>query len=166
MQIIRKVKAKKVQPGPRTRSRVNAALEIEKEPRKASTVTEKEVTSSYRPPLLKPTCSKMFKQSKNGEAAAGSVAAYLALRERQKKNEAPLTIENVGELNLEETANEEVEEGKLLFIVLNCQLILVVYWSNFFFIFSCSWYIKYELQENQEGQQKWVGFMQGALMKK
>jgi len=39
-------------------------------------------TTSH-PLVLKPTCSKMFKQSSNSESA-GSVAAYLAMREHQK----------------------------------------------------------------------------------
>ena len=34
--------------------------------------------------VLKPTCSKMFKQSTNSCEAASSVAAYLAMRKRQK----------------------------------------------------------------------------------
>ncbi|KAK1383501.1 hypothetical protein POM88_021236 [Heracleum sosnowskyi] len=110
--------------GPRTRSRANAAPGIEKEVRRAGTVAEKEVTSSYRPALVKPTCSKMFKQSSKdeGDVAAGTVAAgagtgtvadYLALRDRQKKNEAAPTKENVGELNLEEPVDVEVEEGNV-----------------------------------------------------
>lgn len=86
----------------------------EKELRKAR--TDKEVTSSYRPPLVKPTCSKVFRQSSNDEAApgAGTVAAYLALRERQKKNEAARTEENVAELNIDETMDVEVEEGNIV----------------------------------------------------
>ncbi|KAK1391739.1 hypothetical protein POM88_010795 [Heracleum sosnowskyi] len=79
--------------GPRTRSRANAAPGIEKAVRRAGTVAEKEVTSSYRPALVKPTCSKMFKQSSKDEgdvgagtvaagAGTGTVADYLALRDR------------------------------------------------------------------------------------
>ncbi|KAK1375346.1 hypothetical protein POM88_031539 [Heracleum sosnowskyi] len=110
--------------GPRTRSRANVAPGIEKEVRRADTVAEKEVTSSYRPTLVKPTCSKIFKQSSKDEGVVGAgtvaadvgtgtVADYLALRDRQKKNEAAPTKENVGELNLEEPVDVEVEEGNV-----------------------------------------------------
>lgn len=109
--------------GPRTRSRANAALQIEKEPTSAPTATEKQpnkagttrgATSSSRPSVLKPTCSKLFKQPSNpGEA--GSVAAYLAMRERQKQNVAAPVMENVNELDQEGIENEEVEEGTMSF---------------------------------------------------
>ena len=56
----------------------------------------------------------MFKQPSNpGEA--GSVAAYLAMWERQKHYlEAPI-MENVTELDQEGIENEEVEEGTMSF---------------------------------------------------
>ncbi|KAK1398438.1 hypothetical protein POM88_008301 [Heracleum sosnowskyi] len=61
LQRIKTAKSKKPLPGPRTRSRANAPIEIEKELTRAATTTEKqpkkagtsrEVTSSYRPPVL------------------------------------------------------------------------------------------------------------------
>lgn len=70
------------------------------------------MTSSYCAPILKPTCSKVFKQSTNVEAP-GSVTAYLALRERQKQNIAAPTPQDVPELNLEENADEVVEAGNV-----------------------------------------------------
>lgn len=107
--------------GPRTRSRAKALApaEIERESTHDATATakdarkvgienEKEVTSSYRAPVLKPTCSKVFKQTINTEPP-GSVKAYLALRERQKLNIAPPIPEDVPEFNLEETAVEVVK---------------------------------------------------------
>lgn len=66
------------------------------------------MTSSCRAPVLKPTCSKVFKQTINGEAP-GSVNAYLAMRECQKLNIAPPMPEDVPELNLEETVVEVVK---------------------------------------------------------
>ncbi|KAK1352737.1 hypothetical protein POM88_053168 [Heracleum sosnowskyi] len=60
-QRIKIAKSNKPLPGPRTRSRANAPIEIEKEPTRAATITEKqpkkagtnrEATSSYRPPVL------------------------------------------------------------------------------------------------------------------
>ena len=60
--------------GPRTRSRakVRTSDEIEresthvatptdKEPRQSGIQNEKEATSSYRPSILKPTCTKLLK---------------------------------------------------------------------------------------------------------
>ncbi|KAK1399416.1 hypothetical protein POM88_009279 [Heracleum sosnowskyi] len=129
---IKSVKSKKPLPGPRTRSRANAAIEIEKEPTLAAKTTMKqpkkagtnrEATSLYRPPgLIKPTCSKMFKQSSNCEAtgsvAPGSADAYLLMRAQQKANLAAPTTENVAELDQEQTADEEIEAGNFFpFIV-------------------------------------------------
>lgn len=91
----------------------------EKEPTRAATATpkqhnkvciEKEATSSYRPPLLKPTCSKLLKDPGNGEPA-GSVAAYLAMRERQKQNIAAPTVQEDVEFHQGEPTNEELETG-------------------------------------------------------
>ncbi|KAL8124599.1 hypothetical protein AgCh_012299 [Apium graveolens] len=82
------------------------ATATKKQPNKAG--NNREATSSFNPPVLKPTCSKMFKQSGNHEEA-GSVAAYLAMRERQKQNLAAPTMENVPELGQEGMETEEVE---------------------------------------------------------
>ncbi|KAK1361083.1 hypothetical protein POM88_045557 [Heracleum sosnowskyi] len=120
---IKSVKSKKPLPGPRTRSRSNAVIEIEKEPTLAAKTTMKqpkkagtnrEATSLYRPPgLIKPTCSKMFKQSSNCEATSsvppGSTTAYLLMWAQQKANLAAPTMENVAELDQEKTADEEIE---------------------------------------------------------
>ncbi|KAL8154920.1 hypothetical protein AgCh_000324 [Apium graveolens] len=111
------VKSKKTrtnrEAGPTTRSRANAVVQSDvivtatkKQPNKAG--NNREATSSINPPVLKPTCSKMFKQSGNHKEA-GSVAAYLAMRERQKQNLAAPTMENVPELSQEGMETEEVE---------------------------------------------------------
>ncbi|KAL6569772.1 hypothetical protein OROMI_014286 [Orobanche minor] len=103
--------------GPTTRSRANAAVgndkkladvvtPIKKQPKTAG--NNREATSSYHPPLVKPTCSKLFKQSINREEA-GSVAAYLAMRERQKQGIAAPTMEDFPELGEEGIETEEVE---------------------------------------------------------
>lgn len=86
---------------------MHAATAIEKKPKQAATATEKEVTSSK---LLKPTCSKLLKQCGNF-VESGSVAAYIALRERQKQNlEADPRIEDVAESSVP-NPDEEVEAG-------------------------------------------------------
>ena len=65
----------------------------------------------------------MFKQSSISEAA-GSVAAYLAMRERQKQNVAAPTRENVNDqLDQEVGIAEEVEAGKM-FLYLQCTALL------------------------------------------
>jgi len=69
-------------------------------------------TTSHAPVLM-PTCSKVFKQSSNSEAA-GSVAAYLAMRERQKQNVAAPRMENgTDQLDGQEGIAEEVDAGKI-----------------------------------------------------
>lgn len=70
------------------------------------------MTSSYCALALKPTCSKVFQHASNG-ATPGSVNAYLAMRERQKKNiEEPATVsQDVPELNWEENADEVAKPG-------------------------------------------------------
>ncbi|KAL6551373.1 hypothetical protein OROMI_021861 [Orobanche minor] len=117
------VEKKKLAHGPRTRSRANITATVKdatrkdttrkdatrKESRKAGTEKDNEVTSSYRPPALKPTCSKVLKHGENG-VAPGSVTAYLALRECQKNNiEVPPSPYNAPELNLEESTTEVVK---------------------------------------------------------
>ena len=92
------VKEKPPLPGPRTRSRATAA-----------TTTNTEAKTSSAPKLINPTCSKLLKQCGNMES--GSVAAYIALRERQKQNlDADPMIEDVGESSLQ-NAVEVVEQG-------------------------------------------------------
>lgn len=106
------MKAKKTEFGPRTRSRANAPPGVEKKFAKSSTASEKAVSSSVCPPPVKPTCVKIFRESSNGEPAAGTVAAYLALRNRQTNNVAAPVIENVESDQIEENADDqEVEEG-------------------------------------------------------
>ncbi|KAK1379025.1 hypothetical protein POM88_025769 [Heracleum sosnowskyi] len=78
-----------------------------KELRQSGVEIKKDVTSSYRSPVPKPTCNNLLKQSSNA-AAPGSVATYLALREIQKQKATAPTIEDVPEMNLEETAHEVV----------------------------------------------------------
>ncbi|KAL6554092.1 hypothetical protein OROMI_019765 [Orobanche minor] len=103
--------------GPTTRSRANAAVGNDKKLTDVVTPTKKkprtagnnrEATSSYHPPLVKPTCSKLFKQSINREEA-GSVAAYLAMRECQKQGIAAPTMEDFPDLGEEGIETEEVE---------------------------------------------------------
>ncbi|KAL8108735.1 hypothetical protein AgCh_024996 [Apium graveolens] len=114
------VKSKKArtnrEAGPTTRSQANAVVSsdvivtaIKKQPNKDG--NKREATSSFNPPVLKPTCSKMFKQSDNHEKA-GSVSAYLAMRERQKQNLAAPTMKNVPELGQEGMETEEVETSE------------------------------------------------------
>ncbi|KAL8090359.1 hypothetical protein AgCh_039726 [Apium graveolens] len=92
---IESVKQKKMDAGPRTRSRANAA------PGKSGTATERAATSAYRPQPIKPTSTKIFRQSSTDEPAPGSVAAYFALRDRQMNNdEAPIN-KNVIEFEME-----------------------------------------------------------------
>lgn len=91
---IKSVKEIKTLPGPRTRSPANTA-----------TTKNNEVKSSSAPKFLNPTCSKLLKQC--GDIQSGSVAAYVALRERQKQNlELEPRIEDVGESSL-----PNVDEG-------------------------------------------------------
>ncbi|XP_063941297.1 uncharacterized protein LOC135149500 [Daucus carota subsp. sativus] len=119
------VEKKKLAQGPRTRSRANISSTLKdairkdtlkkdatrKEPNKARKHKENEVTSSYRPPALKPTCSKVLKQVENG-VATGSVFAYLVLRECQKKGiEITPAPESALELNLEKSTAEVEKEA-------------------------------------------------------
>ena len=106
---------------PRTRSRANnrslgdkdAVDAIDKGKRVAS-ATEKEVPSAAtaRGKLVKPTCSKLLKKGDNS-VPSGSVAAYIALRERQKLNlEADLRREDDGDTILSSASEgEQVEAG-------------------------------------------------------
>ncbi|KAL8104401.1 hypothetical protein AgCh_028563 [Apium graveolens] len=107
-------KKKKIPPGPRTRSRANDMNLDENDPvpatrEKASKkVPSKEgVESSCARKLLNPTCSKLLKQC--GDIQSGFIAAYVALRERQKQNlELEIRIEDFGESSLPNV----VEEGE------------------------------------------------------
>ncbi|KAL8116807.1 hypothetical protein AgCh_023101 [Apium graveolens] len=99
---IESVKQKKIDVGPKTGSRGNAA------PRKYGTATERAATRAYCPQPIKPTSTKIFRQSSNDGPAPGTVAAYFALRDRQMNNdEAPMN-ENVVEFEMEQNADEEV----------------------------------------------------------
>ena len=110
---IKSAKKKKIPPGPRTRSRANDVNLCEKDPVPAATrkkeskkdPAKKGVESSSAPMLLNLTCSKLLKQC--GDIQSGSVAAYVALRERQKQNlELEPRIEDVSESSL-----PNVDEG-------------------------------------------------------
>lgn len=74
------------------------------------------MTSSYREAALKPTCSKLLRQPKDGEAP-GSVNAYLAMRERQKQNIEDPAPPETPEMNLEEPANEVVKPGTVYSLI-------------------------------------------------
>lgn len=134
------VEKKKLAQGPRTRSRANISSTLKdairkdtlkkdatrKEPNKARKHKENEVTSSYRPPALKPTCSKVLKQVENG-VATGSVFAYLVLRECQKKGiEITPAPESALELNLEKSTAEVEKEAGNITIVLFHYLKLII----------------------------------------
>ncbi|KAK1386995.1 hypothetical protein POM88_015173 [Heracleum sosnowskyi] len=99
--------------GPQTRSRANTATTTEKEAAEPGRTTQKEVTSSCcAKRLLKPTCSKLLKQSSNS-GACGSVSDYLELRDRQKKGFLTPTTENVPESNVESIPEEETQAGNV-----------------------------------------------------
>lgn len=115
-------------PGPRTRSRANATdlgdkdtrNAIEKEGKDVSSATEKRAPSAtVRAKLLKPTCSKLLKVGDNS-VPSGSVAAYIALRDRQKQNLAadPRIEVNVGESSLQ-PVDEAVEAGNACVCLMN-----------------------------------------------
>ncbi|KAK1385299.1 hypothetical protein POM88_023034 [Heracleum sosnowskyi] len=105
---IKSIKERISKPGPRTRSRANAMDLGDKDMRNAIEKEGKQVDTAK---ILKPTCSKLLKAADNS-VPSGSVAAYIALRERQKQNlEADPMIENdVGESSLQ-PADEVVEAG-------------------------------------------------------
>ncbi|KAK1379796.1 hypothetical protein POM88_026540 [Heracleum sosnowskyi] len=105
---IKSIKERISKPGPRTRSRANATDLGDKDMRNAIEKEGKQVDTAK---ILKPTCSKLLKAADNS-VPSGSVAAYIALRERQKQNlEADPMIENdVGESSLQ-PADEVVEAG-------------------------------------------------------
>ena len=82
---------------------------LQKKASKSATAANKGVKSSSQK-LLNPTCSKLLKQCANIES--GSVAAYVALRERQAQNlAADPRIEDVGESSLPNANEEEVVQG-------------------------------------------------------
>lgn len=113
---------KKIAPGPRTRSRANAATIIEMETTHTATetaepeetqigtATQKAVPSKVRSKVLKPSCSKLLKQPVDN-VAAGSISAYLALREKQKQGLEGPEPHEVPEANMEDAADEEIEKG-------------------------------------------------------
>lgn len=93
---------------------------IEEMGKKVATATEKEVpTSRIHAKLLKPTCSKLLKQGDNS-VPSGSVAAYIAMRERQKQNLEldPRIEEDIVESSLP-NADEEVKAGNMHLYALN-----------------------------------------------
>ncbi|KAL8147286.1 hypothetical protein AgCh_004851 [Apium graveolens] len=101
---IESVKQKKIDVEPRTHSRANAA------PGKSGTATERAAIRAYCPQPVKPTSTKIFRQSSNDGPAPGTVATYFALRDRQMNNdEAPMN-ENVVEFKMEQNADEEVHK--------------------------------------------------------
>lgn len=119
-------------PGPRTSSRANATNVgykdtrnyKKKEGKQVVTGTDKEVPSAtVGTKILKPTCSKLLKVADNS-VPSGSVAAYMALRERQKQNlEADPGIEyDVGESSLQ-TAEEAIEAGNSCVCLMNYILV-------------------------------------------
>ncbi|KAL1815561.1 hypothetical protein ACET3Z_018135 [Daucus carota] len=113
---------KKIAPGPRTHSRANAATIIEMETTHTATetaepeetqigtATQKAVPSKVRSKVLKPSCSKLLKQPVDN-VAAGSISAYLALREKQKQGLEGPEPHEVPEANMEDAADEEIEKG-------------------------------------------------------
>lgn len=106
--------------GPQTRSRANVAAATEK----AAGTDAKEVARSTSSKPLKPTCSKVLKKDQNAEGP-GTLARFLALRERQKQGLPPPEIENVPEENLENIAEEETEPGIILKNVISTGLAVV-----------------------------------------
>lgn len=131
-------------PGPRTRSRANAVADTVNEPAHYSSATETEQRKSVEREepssfVIKPTFSKVLKESSNVEAS-GSMAAYLALRERQKKNIASPTIEDLTELNLNNIAADEVKKGNV-YVTYPCSVKICVKSSMTLilaFFYSCS----------------------------
>ncbi|KAK1370824.1 hypothetical protein POM88_036916 [Heracleum sosnowskyi] len=83
---IKTVKEKKTVPGPRTRSRANATDLGDKDPAHAIEKRGKKVAPSRNyATLLKPTCSKLLNQG-DKSVQSGTIAAYIALRESQRKD--------------------------------------------------------------------------------
>lgn len=111
--------------GPRTRSRANVTAETaatDNEQPQAGKTSGKKMTSSFKP--LKPTCSKILKSASNSEPC-GTVASYLALRERQKQGIPPPTPENVDTSNLENVVEEETESGKITGnLIFSCLIVI------------------------------------------
>ncbi|KAK1356808.1 hypothetical protein POM88_050064 [Heracleum sosnowskyi] len=118
------VKEKKTVPGPRTRSRANATDLGDKDPAHAIEKKGKKVAPSRNyATLLKPTCSKLLNQG-DKSVQSRTVAAYIALRESQRKDlEGDRRICDVGETSLtnaDDEADEEVQPGNMhLYSTLN-----------------------------------------------
>ncbi|XP_063936191.1 uncharacterized protein LOC135150455 [Daucus carota subsp. sativus] len=109
---IKSVQKRKAIPGPRTRSRANDKDLGDKDPVDPIDKGKKVAAASTKSAkLIKPTCSKLLKQGDNS-APSGTIAAYMALRERQKQNlEAEMRREDVGDTDLQNgSEGEEVEE--------------------------------------------------------
>lgn len=79
--------------------------------------------------LIKPTCSKLLKQGDNS-APSGTIAAYMALRERQKQNlEAEMRREDVGDTDLQNgSEGEEVEAGNM--VICTLFLLYISFFNN------------------------------------
>ncbi|KAK1402107.1 hypothetical protein POM88_001712 [Heracleum sosnowskyi] len=110
---IKIVKEKKTVPGPRTRSRANATDLGDKDLAHAIEKKGKKVAPARNyATLLKPTCSKLLNQG-DKSIQSGTVAAYIALRESQRKDlEGDRRICDVGETSLpnaDDEADEEVQ---------------------------------------------------------
>lgn len=112
MQRNNNVKKDKLVLGPQTRSRVSVAAIAPTEKRVTEGGTTTGKTSSSRAKFLKPTCSKIFKQSGNSEPC-GTLKNYLELRERQRQGILNPPTENITESNMENNAEEETDAGNV-----------------------------------------------------
>ncbi|KAK1402101.1 hypothetical protein POM88_001706 [Heracleum sosnowskyi] len=115
---IKTVKEKKTVPGPRTRSRANATDLVDKDLAHAIEKKGMKVAPARNyATLLKPTCSKLLNQG-DKSVQSGTVAAYIALRESQRKDlEGDRRICDVGETSLpnaDDEADEEVQPDRKL----------------------------------------------------
>ena len=100
-----RAQAKAQEPADIERESTHVATPVRNKGKKAA--VEKEVTSSYRAPTVKPTCSKLLNKAVNG-VPPGSINAYLALREQQKLSTTPqLQEDDVPELNVDQATDEE-----------------------------------------------------------
>ena len=111
-------------PGPRTPSRANANVVAENESTQGATATDNEPTGATKTiqkeakqtskaaeKRVKPTCSKLLRQTSEFQTA-GSLSAYLTLREQQQNGLAQSTEQDDPEAIMEEIAPEENDTGK------------------------------------------------------
>ncbi|KAL8116810.1 hypothetical protein AgCh_023104 [Apium graveolens] len=76
--------------------------------------TERAAAMTYCQKPVKPTSTKIFRHSSNDGPAPGTIATYFTLRDRQMNNdEAPMN-ENIVEFEMEQNADEEVQEGNMV----------------------------------------------------